>query len=394
MRFKSYALLTCALLFCGWTTHYLYTYFFDTQVPHIELQGIMSDMHYAGHMPLRISSDKNGYISMHVDQHELVHAVYLKAGQVHQVMVPTEQFNDGAHVVHCTCHDTTYTRNKAVCSVPFVIDNKRLHITLRRTQQEVLQGRTLHVQFEANKPIKDAQVKLLAHTYPCFAANREATIYEAFIPVDCQERPDTYKAAIEVADHVGAQAHLEQEIKVVAGAFKQQRLQVDAEKVAHERTAGRALAELEQALQQLGARSPQEKLWQGAFCTPIDIERVTCEYGTIRTTHDRGRYMHCALDIINAPKSVVWATQRGVVVLKDRFDMSGNTVVLDHGCGLLSLFFHLEDFADIEVGKIVAKGNPLGTLGMTGYATGYHLHWEMRLHNMPVDPMQWTQDIF
>jgi len=104
--------------------------------------------------------------------------------------------------------------------------------------------------------------------------------------------------------------------------------------------------------------------------------------------------MHRALDVINTPKSVIWSTQDGVVVLKDRFELSGNTVVVDHGCGVLSLFYHLDDFADIEVGQKIAKGNPVGTLGKTGYASGYHLHWETRVNNIPVDPMQWTKETF
>ena len=69
-------------------------------------------------------------------------------------------------------------------------------------------------------------------------------------------------------------------------------------------------------------------------------------------------------------------------------------MVLDHGYGVLSMFFHLEDFADIQVGQKVRKGNPIGTLGKTGYATGYHLHWEMRVNNIAIDPMQWTKANF
>ncbi len=135
-------------------------------------------------------------------------------------------------------------------------------------------------------------------------------------------------------------------------------------------------------------------MWRGAFCAPIDIERISCEFGTIRTTQHKGRYAHKALDIINTPKSVVWSPQEGIVVLKDRFAGSGNTVVIDHGCGVLSLFFHLHDFAGIEVGQKLAQGNPIGKIGKTGEATGYHLHWEMRVDNVAVDPMQWTKTTF
>ena len=91
------------------------------------------------------------------------------------------------------------------------------------------------------------------------------------------------------------------------------------------------------------------------------------------------------------PRSVVWAPQDGIVVMKDRFAPSGNTVIVDHGLGILSLFYHLEDFADIEVGQKILQGNPLGTIGKTGFATGYHLHWEMRINNTPVDPLQWIK---
>jgi len=94
------------------------------------------------------------------------------------------------------------------------------------------------------------------------------------------------------------------------------------------------------------------------------------------------------------PKSVVWAAQNGIVVMKDRFGESGNTVVVDHGWGVLSMYFHLNDFANITVGQKIAKGNPIGTMGKTGYAKGYHLHWEMRINNTPVDPMQWTKRTF
>ena len=141
-------------------------------------------------------------------------------------------------------------------------------------------------------------------------------------------------------------------------------------------------------------QSQPEKLWRGAFCTPIDIQQVTCEFGAVRTTQEKGRYMHKALDVYNAPRSVVWAPQDGVVVLKDRYADAGNTVVIDHGYGVLSLFYHLEDFAKVEIGQKVAKGNPIGTIGKTGYATGYHLHWEMRVNNIAVDPMQWTKQNF
>jgi murein DD-endopeptidase MepM/ murein hydrolase activator NlpD len=135
-------------------------------------------------------------------------------------------------------------------------------------------------------------------------------------------------------------------------------------------------------------------LWRGLFCTPIDIIKTTCDYGTIRTTQRKGRYAHKAVDVINTPGCVVWAPQDGMIAMKERFAYTGNTIVIDHGWGIVSIFCHLEDFAKISVGDRIAQGNPIGTMGKTGYATGYHLHWEMRIGNTPVDPLQWTKTGF
>ena len=184
---------------------------------------------------------------------------------------------------------------------------------------------------------------------------------------------------------------LDNKFQVVVFPFKKEALTVTAEKVQEEKTLGKDGKDLEKDIAQLSAQSPHEKLWHGSFCAPIEIQRVTCDYGTIRTTQHKGRYAHKAVDVINTPKSVVWAPQDGIIVLKDRYAPSGNTVIIDHGLGILSLFYHLDSFADIEVGQKIAQGNPIGTIGKTGFATGYHLHWEMRINNIPVDPLQWIK---
>ena len=193
---------------------------------------------------------------------------------------------------------------------------------------------------------------------------------------------------------MGNTINLENKFQVVAYPFKKTTLRIDAKKIEKEKEAGKATSEFEELLEQLNTQSPQKKLWRGAFCTPIDIIRTTCEFGTIRTTQQKGKYQHKAVDIINMPKSVVWAAQNGIVVMKDRFEESGNTVAIDHGWGIISMYFHLNDFANITVGQKISKGNPIGTMGKTGYAKGYHLHWEMRVNNIPIDPMQWTKRTF
>ena len=152
---------------------------------------------------------------------------------------------------------------------------------------------------------------------------------------------------------------------------------------------------LSEKLEKFTADSPHKKLWNGSFCVPTEVSTVFTEFGTLRVTQEKGMYAHKGVDIGKLPKGVVWAPQDGIVVIKERYTYSGNTVVIDHGWGLLSLYFHLDSMpANISVGKFVKKGNPIGTVGKTGYANGYHLHWEMRINNTPVDPLEWTKPGF
>ena len=82
------------------------------------------------------------------------------------------------------------------------------------------------------------------------------------------------------------------------------------------------------------------------------------------------------------------------VVIKDSFERYGNTIVIDHGFGVVTLYCHLDSFGDINIGDRIEKGNRIGVMGKTGYATNDHLHWEMLVNNVAVDPMQWTKIIF
>ena len=374
-----------------------YVYFFDSSLPLIEVKGLDQDRFYSGEMQCALASTKSGDVSIWLDDQPLINQFRMKAdAEGHPFMIPTKTLNNGKHTLKAVLSDTTYRKNKVELERAFYVDNLPLQAALVRPENDfkVFQGRTMHVQFQANKEIKEAKITALSHTYGCMPESKSSKIYEAFVPVTCEENPSEYLFTVDIVDNVGNALKLENKFQVVMYPFKKHTLHVAEEKIKEEQEAGIDSKQFDEIIHQLTQDSPREKLWKGAFCTPIEIQRVSCEFGTIRTTQHKGRYAHKALDVINLPKSVVWTTQDGIVVLKDRFAASGNTVVIDHGMGILSLFFHLEDFAKIEVGDKIVKGNPIGTIGKTGYATGYHLHWEMRVDNIQVDPMQWTKSMF
>lgn len=397
LRFRtivvSATILTTALV--GW---FGYSYFFDTSIPVLSLSGMRDGAYYAGDVNCIIASSKRGSLRIWCDDQLLSggHEV-ARRGKEYPFTIPTRNLSNGQHTLKAELVDNTYSKHKSELSCTFYVDNVPLQAAFVQQDGDyrVLQGRTLHVQFQVNKPtVKTAVVKALAQSYDCFPEAKNSSVYECFIPISCEENPNEYLFTVDVTDQVGNTTHLENKFSIVLFPFKKQVIHVSEEKWREEKTQGKNSAELDQIMQDLTNQSPREKLWHGAFCTPIDIVKISCDFGVVRTTQERGRSVHKALDVVNTPKSVVWAPQSGVVVLKDRYNIHGNTVVIDHGFGVLTLLCHLDSFADINVGQKIAKGNPIGTLGKTGYASGYHLHWEMRVNNMQVDPMQWTKTHF
>lgn len=378
----------------GWK---ICTYFGDTTLPNINVSGVYTGGYYCGDAQCSVSSNKTGYLSVFLDNQPLLANFKVSSGKEHPFAIPTRTLSNGQHKLKIECSDTTYNKNKTALECLFNADNAPLQAAFVKSDADykVFQGRTLRLQFQVNKPIKEARVQTLSHSYECFPESKNSFVYECFIPIDCEDAPNEYLLTVHLTDYVGNMLNLDNKFQVVMYPFKKQNLAVGKEKLDEEHGRGiGAAAEREKMFEHLARQSPKEKLWKGAFCMPLEGARTTCEFGMIRTTQEKGRYMHKAVDLANMPRAVVWATQTGTVVLKERFEDAGNTIVIDHGWGVLSLFYHLDDFANIAVGQKVAQGNPIGTLGKTGYATGYHLHWEMRVNNTAIDPLQWVKPTF
>lgn len=383
-----------ALLVLSWIGWQSYVYFFDTIPASVTINGVGENCYHAGEVKCSIFSDKTGDATLWLDGQPLAQTIRIKKNQEGPPFaIPTKTLSNGKHALKLEFTDTTFNRNKVAMNREFYVDNMPLQALFVKTgaPHKVFQGRTLHVQFQANKELRSAYINALSRSFECFPETKGSKIYECFIPIECEEQPNEYIFSLHIEDKVNNVMHLDNKFQVVMYPFKKEVITVTADKVQEEKALGRDGKSLEDEIVHLSDQSPREKLWRGTFCAPIDIKRITCDYGTVRTTQHKGRYAHKALDVVNMPKSVVWAPQDGIVVLKDRFAPSGNTVIIDHGLGILSLFYHLDSFADIEVGQKIAQGNPLGNTGKTGFATGDHLHWEMRINNTPVDPMQWVK---
>lgn len=149
-------------------------------------------------------------------------------------------------------------------------------------------------------------------------------------------------------------------------------------------------AELVRILREQGVISRNLQTWsdvpaQLTFDLPVR-GRFSSRFGLRRFFNDEPRAPHTGLDIAAPEGTPVRAPADGVVIDIGRYFFTGNTVTLDHGQGLVSLYCHLSR-VDVRDGERLRRGDKIGEVGMTGRATGPHLHWSVSLNDARVDPM-------
>lgn len=277
---------------------------------------------------------------------------------------------------------------------------RRLRISFLSRRYRTRQGRTVRAQIKVNKPAIGAQVKFLSKTYQCHPHPTKAFVYEAYIPIECEGKTGRQRLVGRVKDRNGKFSYCKSviDIRKVKFAFEQKLQRASARlrrKVAREGKGCKKTGFLHsESFTKLLAKSPKRPMWKGAFGLPTKVLRYTTPFGEIRNHHKWGRYLHKAVDIVGPYKHPVWASHDGKVVVKDRFPYSGKTVVLDHGVGVFTHYYHLNSYGRINVGSRVKKGTLIGRIGNTGRSTGPHLHWGLSIGQEFVDPVEWTTKMF
>jgi murein DD-endopeptidase MepM/ murein hydrolase activator NlpD len=136
------------------------------------------------------------------------------------------------------------------------------------------------------------------------------------------------------------------------------------------------------------AVSEPERLWEGEFVMPVE-GRLTTEFAQIRYVNkELSSSRHSGIDLAASTGTPIQAPNSGKVTLAAPGLLStGNTIVIDHGMGLFTSYYHLNTM-NVTAGQPVRKGDVIGTVGSTGFSTGAHLHYAVSIYNAYVNPYQ------
>lgn len=247
------------------------------------------------------------------------------------------------------------------------------------------QGEVLWIEVPAANPQASVNGVLLQRNIPFFPVTDGR--FAAIVGLDMQDPPGVQELNItlQVADKTEL---LTYSIEIMKETYSVQHLKLPKNKVdLNSETLKRVRLEQKEmadAFHHIGT----QPLWEGAFLEPTK-GTVTGRFGSRRVINGQHKRPHSGEDIAAPQGTPVLAINKGTVVATVDHFFSGKGVIIDHGVGLFSMYFHLSEI-DVQPGQTLNKGDAVGKVGATGRATGPHLHWGVRLNGARVNPYALT----
>lgn len=257
------------------------------------------------------------------------------------------------------------------------------------TPLSLLQGRTGEFRVHTTAPATVSGAFLNQQLQ--FSTSTDGAQSVAVVGVPLDTPPGIYPVTVIVTDGAGASYPINANVQVNAGNYTEG---------GAVRVTGDAAVLLNAAVEQqelslvsgLMSRFTPERSFDGAFGLPA-AATITSGFGSTRTYTGGGQRVHTGTDFGAAPGAPVMAAAPGRVVMVDNLNIRGLATIIDHGWGVYTGYWHQSE-AYVSPGDYVQEGQVIGAVGSSGRVSGPHLHWELWVNGVPVDPMQWVVQDF
>ena len=255
-------------------------------------------------------------------------------------------------------------------------------LALGLSPQPTTRGKTVVLMLETAVPA-GCDVIFLGKSIPCYI--QDPTHLYALVGLSPMLEPGDYEIMLRVQTTNG-EITFELPLQVTAGQFHYERIDLPADRqnlldpalIQHEQNRLNQVAEI---------RSPV-RYWQFPLEYPVQAS-ISSYFGSRRSYGGGYTSYHAGVDFRAGTGVPIRAPASGTVVLAEELLVRGNAVMIDHGWGLITGYWHLSRI-DVAVGDRIVQDQVIGLVGNTGRSTGSHLHWEIWLDGVPVDPLQWV----
>jgi len=251
---------------------------------------------------------------------------------------------------------------------------------------KIANGKTTLLEFSPQKDIDYKSVKVGKKTFQIFDVEKDSSKKYVLIPFSYYEKPEKKTLLINYIE----KSRLKHEtllLKVVDGNYDKEEIKVSASKVNPKsaEVKKRISKEYAQAMKIYNTVTPTSYI-KTKFIQPME-SKITSSFGKARVYNGSLKGYHSGTDYRAKVGTPVVAVNDAKVVLVEKRFYSGGTVLLDHGQGVYTCYFHMSKF-DVKKGQMVKKGEILGLSGKSGRVTGPHLHFSARINGVQVDPLQ------
>jgi len=212
--------------------------------------------------------------------------------------------------------------------------------------------------------------------------DRTRASWKGFIATDLNQKAGAYKVLVQ-APSSGFEKSFD--IKVTDKDYGVRNLTIPKEKVELDSDTLERVKSEAAVVKTLWDADPTSPEWNEAFLIPVDSS-VVGAFGRKSIINNLERSPHTGVDLRGGTGTPVKATNNGRVILVADHFFTGNALYVDHGGGIISMYFHLDKVL-VKDGDKIKRGQVIGLIGATGRATGPHLHWGVRINGSRVNPM-------
>jgi len=399
---------------------YVYLVFFEQEKPTIQ---ILPDAKHVGkELVVKVQDQKSGVAELQVDVIQAGKPINLLSEKFPKKTLLVEKtipmrplpqgLRDGEAQIKISAKDHSWNwGNPVSIEKAVVIDTTPPQLSVLGTLHYANQGGTGVITYQVSEEVPLTGVQVGETFFPGYAVAQGRYVAYFAIPLDASSKT-SFSALAE--DPAGNRTKGGFRVNVKPKAFKKDKIEISDSFLQNLLpyftskdpslkgtpleiflAVNRKQREADhQETKKISKETAPKPLWSGVFLR-LPNSKPMASFAQDRTYHYGGkevdRQIHWGVDLASLAQSPVPAANSGLVVFAGPMGIYGNTVVIDHGCGLFSLYSHLSKL-ETEVKREVKKGDTLGRTGATGMAGGDHLHYAMMVHGVFVNPIEWWDE--